>query len=623
MIKKLYNKKISSIGLAIFRIFFGLVLLAEVLQFFYFRHLIFDYIPYIEESEIRFRFPIIIWAISVILIIFGLFTRPATIVNYILSLSLIGSIKSYEYHMFYAYMGINFLLIFLPISQTLSLDRLLLKYKYSNTRFNYIPPTKVSVLSYYIPIMVGLAFVYFDSIFFKFSSSFWTKGLGVWLPSSIPVNVLIPMQVLLNQEYLMYFLGYLTLAFETIFIFTFFRKKWRLPLMLVGWGLHIGILLSYPIPLFALGMCAIYVLMVPVSFWDKIGNLIVYKKPIMTFFYDAECPLCNRTKITIQCFDIQKAIDFQTVQSHSQNYTLLEDYTNDELLDNVFSIKKDKVYQGIDTYIQVLSSIFYLKPISWFLRIPGVYQIGKKIYNYIAVNRNTERCTEESCGYIPPNLPIKDVDIKLLNNLNLKDLKIGIITCSLTFICILQFLITYNSGVNVSFRKKLQIEDNYINQKFVQLSSKMETSTRTLLGITHHAVFMDYHFNEYNHILSTVYINKDGKEIWLPTINQNGTPGKYQFGFTWVKRTFRTNGNSVNQSDLERGLRDFTAFWAHKNKVNLEDATFIIKLKKIDIPTEWEKDFLEKQMEKPWKDVGMVHWKEKKFNLEIPDIESL
>ncbi|MDM1521666.1 hypothetical protein, partial [Myroides odoratimimus] len=170
-----------------------------------------------------------------------------------------------------------------------------LKYKYSNTKFEYNPPAEVSVLAYFIPILVGVAFVYFDSIFFKFSSEFWMKGLGMWLPTSVPPIILNDLQFLLNQEYLMYFLGYLTLVFEAIFLFTFFRKRWRVPLLIIGIGLHVGILICYPIPWFALGMCSLYLLMVPISWWALFFGTNKKRLPTITFYYDGECPLCNRT----------------------------------------------------------------------------------------------------------------------------------------------------------------------------------------------------------------------------------------------------------------------------------------------------------------------------------------
>jgi len=599
MFRRLYDKKVSATGLAIFRITYTLVLLAEILQFYYFRHLIFDRIPFIEQSEINFSIPIIIWGISVLFVLIGLFTRTATIINYLLSLILIGSITTYEYHMFYAYMGINFLLIFLPISRNISTDRLLLKYKYSNTKFEYNPSREVSVLAYFIPILVGVAFVYFDSIFFKFSSEFWMKGLGMWLPTSVPPIILNDLQFLLNQEYLMYFLGYLTLVFEAIFLFTFFRKRWRVPLLIIGIGLHVGILICYPIPWFALGMCSLYLLMVPISWWALFFGTNKKRLPTITFYYDGECPLCNRTKITIKHFDIFKKIEFKTVQYYAEQEPLLKDIPYDTLLDDIHSIKNGKVYKGLDTYIQVLNSMIYTKPLSWLLRLPGIYHLGKVVY-------------------------AKEEELKLLHNFTLKDLKIKIITISVFALCILQLTISYNSDLNVDIRQKIGVEDNKFNKKIERTAKSIESIGQTYMGITHHAVFMDYHFSEYNHIIALTHIDKNTKqEIWLPIVNKNGTPGKYQVGPIWCKWSFRVNGNTIDQNNLEKGIRDFTAFWAYKNGADLNDATFTIKVKKIDTPKSWEKDFLKKQMQKPWKDVGTARWRDKEYFIDIPIIEEL
>lgn len=624
MIKKLYNKKISGLGLSVFRIAYSLVLLAEIIQFYYFRHLIFDKIPYLEPAEINFGIPITIWGISVFFILIGLFTRTATIINYVLSLVLIGSINTYEYHMFYAYMGINFLLMFLPISRNLSLDRLLLKYKYSNTRFAFEPPTEVSVLAYYVPVLVGIAFVYFDSIFFKFSSAFWPKGLGLWLPSSIPQTAFIPLPQLMNSKWLVLAMGYLVLVFESIFLFTFFRKKWRIALLIIGLGLHLGILICYPIPWFALGMCSIYLLMVPVSWWKRIFGEKKTSKPRMTFYYDGECPLCNRTKIAIQHFDLGKRVEFKTVQYFSEKEPLLKDITFDEMLEDIHSVRNGKVYTGLDTYIQVLDSMGYTKPLSWLLRLPGIYHLGKMVYGYVAKNRNTERCTEENCGYTPPVIPPKEEEFKLLQHYTLKDLKISIVTIGLIVLCLLQIVISYKSDLNRKIREQLGIQNNGINRKIENISSKVERFGRSYLGITHHAVFMDYHFNEYNHIISVVYFDKkSNKQVFLPITDQDGTPGDYLWGFNWVKWSFRVNGNRINQNNLEEGIRDFTAFWAIRNGVDLKDAEFIIKLKKIDTPKNWEKDFLKRQMEKPWQVIGTATWKDNKYSIDIPEVEKL
>ena len=109
----------------------------------------------------------------------------------------------------------------------------------------------------------------------------------------------------------------------------------------------------------------------------------------------------------------------------------------------------------------------------------------------------------------------------------------------------------------------------------------------------------------------------------MPIIDQDGTPGDYLFGPTWAKWSFRVCHNKINQTNLEKGIRDFTAFWAYKNGVNLQDANFIIKVKNIDTPTTWKKDFLKDQMEKPWQDVGIANWRNNQFSIDIPIIESL
>uniref|UniRef100_UPI0040484379 hypothetical protein n=1 Tax=Flavobacterium sp. TaxID=239 RepID=UPI0040484379 len=280
--KKSFDKQINSTGFDVFRIFYSIVLLFEIGQMYYFRHLIFDRVPYLYEAEINFGIPIAIWFFSVLLVLFGAFTRFATILNYLLGLILIGSIKSFEYHVFYAYMGINFFLIFLPISNVFSIDRLLLKLKYSNTTFQYIPTKKTNQLYYFILPLVAIGFVYFDSVFYKLSSQMWLDGLGSWLPSSLPMITHTNNSWFLNNEWLVKIIGWFTIIFEAVFIFIFFRKKWRVPVFIVGFILHLGILIQFPIPWFALTVCAVYILIIPVGIWQKIfkvknkSSLILY-----------------------------------------------------------------------------------------------------------------------------------------------------------------------------------------------------------------------------------------------------------------------------------------------------------------------------------------------------------
>lgn len=151
-----YDKKIDATGLSIFRIAYSFVLLLEVIALFRYRHLDFYPVPYLETFELNLVPVFILWMVLICMLVFGVFTRFSAIVNYLLSLLFFGSITTFEYHMF---VGVNFLLIFLPVSTNFSVDRILKKLKHSNTRFEYKPPTKVTVLSYHIPLLVAVGFV--------------------------------------------------------------------------------------------------------------------------------------------------------------------------------------------------------------------------------------------------------------------------------------------------------------------------------------------------------------------------------------------------------------------------------------------------------------------------------
>lgn len=622
-LKNSFDKKIDGTGLAVFRIVYSIILLCEIAQMYYFRHLIFDEVPYIHRAEIDFGIPIAIWFISVVFILFGAFTRFFTILNYIVGLILVGSIHSFEYHVFYAYMGINFMLMFMPISKSLSLDRLFTKLKYSNTTFQYNPNIKVSQFYYFIIPLMGLGIVYLDSVFYKVVTPMWYNGLGSWLPSSLPMMTHTNTSLLLNQEWIVKSIGWITILFEAMFIFLFFRKKWRVIITIFGLILHLGILLEFPIPWFALIACAVYIFIIPISFW-KFLNRKETKAPSLNVYYDSECPLCVRTKIIVSHFNSQNKIAFKTVQFDAKDAVELKKIETSVLLDDIHSVDKNgKVYNGVNTYIQILARIWYFYPLSLLLRTPGINSLANKVYSYVAKNRNTERCTEENCGYNPPN--IIDYDkFKILKDFSFQDLKLLSWKIFIVFSLLVQFMLVTHSWSFEKIREGLNIKNTSVDKKYMNITNGIGKLTKTFFGLTEHQVFTDrIHFDDYNHIISVIYKDKNGNEKWLPIIDKEGHADFYIYGSNWVNWTFRVNGMIVDQDMLAAGVKRYSAFWAKKNNVNLKDAQFIIKVKKIEAPKKWEKDFLNKQIAKPWIDGGYVEWKDNRFVSYIKNIESL
>lgn len=623
LIQRLYDKKIDASGLAFFRVAYFLVLFGELAQLFYFKELVFDVIPFVQPYELDFTWAFYAWFVVIFLLIIGLFTRTAAIANYLFTLVFLSTISSFEYHVFYTYTTVNFFCLFLPISKRFSIDRLLLKLKYSNTRTTYEPPKTTTVLSYTLPLLVAVAFVYADSMLYKVTSKFWMQGLGVWYPAAFPQASITSSSslggFLINNYYLTKFFGYLTLVFETSFIFLFWFRRFRVPLLIIGLGLHIGILITFPIPWFALAVAATYILLVPVAWYRQLAAwLHRNNKTLLTVYYDEECPLCQRAKIAVKHFDIFSKIKFKGVQSN-QTDEAIANVPLDDLLDNIYAVQSNgKVQHGIDTYIQILFKMRYTALFGLLLKIPGIYHLAKALYQYVAANRNVERCTEGNCGYQITVLPQDKDAIKLLQNLTVKKLRVFLIGAGMLFICLLQIGISYNSDAIFNWNKKTGWAETTVGQHLYDFSNELDAFALPVLGLTHHPVFMDNHFNWYTHIVSIVYVGEDGAEERLPIIGEDGSPQYYIYGPNWVKWTFRVNSPMrINEDLLKDGIQDFTAFWAYKNGVQTNKATFRIDLKLIDMPNKFEADFLEKQRQKPWETLGKAVWENNKFSMEL------
>lgn len=280
MLNRLLTTKVSSKLLGLFRIAFFTNFLFEAFQVFKFRHLIYDPIPYFVPTDSNIFSLIILWIAALGAIIVGYKTPFFSIVNYFLTCFILWKNPSYEYHMFYSYVGVSFLAMFIPLGKSYSIDNLIEEVKYSTTDRIHSVDETVPEFYYYIILFTGIGLVYLDSIFWKLTSPLWLQGLGTWLPASLPFAVNIDASLLLNNEIIIKYMGYLTTLFELVFIFLFWIKPFRLPFFIIGIGLHLGILILFPIPHFALGVIAIYLLLLPLGLPDKLRlpeTLILYQ----------------------------------------------------------------------------------------------------------------------------------------------------------------------------------------------------------------------------------------------------------------------------------------------------------------------------------------------------------
>lgn len=255
----LFDDQLPVGGFALFRVAYSLVLLGEVTDLLRFRHLLFDPIPYLTPCEVSFGPLLSVWLLVIASLTVGFHTRAMSIANYCFTLITFSAFTTYEYHVDYIYTATNLLLIFLPLSNRLSVDAWL-----QRKRTGSAPPNEVSRIYRDAVLFCCVGLIYFDSVLFKLGSPMWWKGLGVWLPASYPHATWMKCQSwLLDNHLLMMLLGYGTILFEGLFLFVMWSRRYHMALLISGVLLHSGIVMIFPIPWFGLAVMAIYLLLLP------------------------------------------------------------------------------------------------------------------------------------------------------------------------------------------------------------------------------------------------------------------------------------------------------------------------------------------------------------------------
>ncbi len=255
---------IDATSFGVFRVVFGLVLTAEYLHTGYFRGLL------ISAAELHPWGPLTLvlcglGAVSSLLLSLGLFTRSAAVLAYLATVVTFGLVAP---HLTFSYHADGFLIsgtlicLLCPVEQAVSLDR---RRRGSGVSLGGMRRLHETFL------IVVMSAVYLDAFTWKFSTKLWRSGLGVWAPISQPFATYLDLTWLGHWKAPLVALGYFVLAYQIAFPVSVWIRKLRLPLVMVGIGMHLSIGLCFPIPLFGLVAAAFYLPLVPVSVYRAIG----------------------------------------------------------------------------------------------------------------------------------------------------------------------------------------------------------------------------------------------------------------------------------------------------------------------------------------------------------------
>lgn len=620
LVKQGLQKQVPATGLAVFRILFGCVVLSEVVFLLYFGHLVFDTVPFIEVASPMIPFMLLVWGVAAAHLILGRYTRAAAVVNYLFWVVFIVFTPMWQdfdggFDQLMTATGL--LLIFLPTERALSLDRLRLKLKGSTTAKHYDPPRQVSVLSYYLPLAISLGLLYFDSALHKLYAEFWRNGMGAWLPSSLPYYMSgIDLTWLLNNQLLQRVIGYSVLVFEFAFVFLLYFRRFRVPLLIFGITFHLGIIVSLNIYPFGFGMLTHYLLLVPFSWWRRLGAALTLRQSRLTVFYDEQCPLCNRTVIVFQHFDLLRAIEFKGMQTHARRYPELNGISDERLLQDLYALDRSgRIYFGLDTYIQILLKMRSAAAFGLLLKAPGIHQLASGAYRRIADTRLRLVC-DTSCA-IPLEQPAPEDPFSQWYQHQAGTLASRAHRISRFLIAILALQLNVTVHYGLLFRLGVT-SDSEFGDILKALSDTTMVFSHAIFGITPHGLYMHDHFKGYDRIFAITY-QDDGDEKWLPFVNEQGrliAPNWGRVHSMWANVAVTSQ---IDPERLGKFIKKVTAFYGTKLGIDLSHAQFTIKMKLIDVPMDWEKDLRQRNLSGPWYDVGTANWQQRTCRVDFFD----
>ncbi len=609
------------------RILYGLVTLQEIVFLGYFSHLIFDPIPFIDVEFPTIPFFLFLWGVTACCLLAGYRYSLSALCNYIFWLVFVNFTAMQRdfaggFDLFMT--GAGFFLLFLPADKAFSLDNLRFKLSTPFQHPHALTKPTVTVLAYYLPLAICLGFLYIDSAIHKLFAEHWRNGLGAWLPLTQPYYVsALDLSFFLNQEWLQKTIGYTILVFQFTFIFLFANRRFRCIYLFAGIALHLGITLGLNIYPFGLGMLAFYVLLVPFSWWRTLGAWLTAKQPALTVFYDRLCPLCNRTALIIKHFDVFKRIDFKSVQDHAVAYPAIAAIDQSTLLTDLYALDaKGNIFFGVDSYQQIFLKMGYLAPLGVILSLPGIQQLAKARYRAIADSRSRITCTQD-CAMPPPFVDNTWYQ-KLFGELakqkpkafSQKLAKILVVIFILQINCTLHYGLVYRLGINT--------RHNPLFSVMADASNTLISISQIFLGIAPHALYLHDHFTGYDRILAITYKNANGVEKWLPFVNEQGrlvAPNWGRVQMMWANVAVTRN---INHTRLKKFLLKVTAFWGKKTGIDLKNAVFYIKMKKISAPNNWTYDQLQLNFKAPWQPIGKAIWINQEISYELPhDINAL
>ena len=221
----------------------------------------------------------------------------------------------------------------------------------------------------------------------------WERPLGILL-ASFPTLVTA--------------LAITTVVFEGTFLLAILVPRITWAYLLVGAGIHIGVLVTMDAPF--LQWVVLYTAFLPILRANFPGTWIrarLERPRRWAIIFDGGCPLCIRSMVVLDYADARKNLEFVDLESDWRRVaSIAPDLTRERALHVMHVVTPEgAVLGGFFAFKELTRALPLLWPLALLTHAPLANRIGPKVYQFVADRRGREPCGAEGCLVRASELP--------------------------------------------------------------------------------------------------------------------------------------------------------------------------------------------------------------------------
>lgn len=186
-----------------------------------------------------------------------------------------------------------------------------------------------------------------------------------------------------------------------IFSFIFLKYWWvaRFIIVVLFWGLHMGIISTMFIGVFPYTCIVMWCLFLPGQFWDFLEAKLQKKK--VTLFYDESCTFCFKMVRLLRTFMLPETTEIRTTQSDPAILDLMKK-ENSWVVVN----EEGERFTRYEAFLQVVKNSPLFSILYWFFACAPVQYLGSRLYIWISHHRSLMGKLSQFLILLPSKKPV-------------------------------------------------------------------------------------------------------------------------------------------------------------------------------------------------------------------------